>query len=138
MYPSSRPILHSCYRRSWPRRKATPHNRGGSAAGTAPAARRLRAPEASAHLGALLARIEDQLLHAPVQDFGDVDLVLVRTGDLVHPAELLELLAGLAEPAEHGALAVERDLVDAARISIRDERHLVLSGRDADRPRRAG
>src|SRR2546421_7872200 len=98
----------------------------------------LRPARASAHFDALLARIEDQLLHAPVQDFGDVDLVLVRTGDLVHPAELLELLAGLAEPAEHGALAVERDLVDAARISIRDERHLVLSGRDADRPRRAG
>src|SRR3954451_23852895 len=94
-----------------------------------------RAVRSASGPGALLARIDDQLLYAPVQDFGDVDLVLRRAGDLVDPAELLGLLARAAEPAEHGALAVERDLVDAAREGVGDIRHLVGAGGDADRPR---
>src|SRR5260221_8483455 len=51
----------------------------------------------------LLVRLEDQLLHAPVQQLGDVQQVFRGAGDLVDPAELLELLAGLAKPAEHFA-----------------------------------
>src|SRR5262245_30612420 len=78
--------------------------------------------------------LEQQLLDPPVEDFGDIDLVLRRAGDLVDPAELLELLARLTHPAEH--LAVERDLVDPAREGIGDEHYLVWSGRDADRPGR--
>ena len=57
--------------------------------------------------------LQQQLLHAPVQQLGDVQHVLRRAGDLVDPAELLELAARRADHAEH--LAVERQLVDAAR-----------------------
>src|SRR6476620_11548109 len=79
--------------------------------------------------------LDHQLLHAPGQDFGDVDFVLGRAGNLVHPTELFRLFARLAEPAEH--FAVEADLVDAAREGIRDECDLLRSRRDADRPWRA-
>ena len=36
-------------------------------------------------------------MHAPIQYFGDIELVFRRAGHLVNPAELLKLLAGLAE-----------------------------------------
>src|SRR5882672_7651391 len=80
-------------------------------------------------------RMEQQLLRAPVQELGDVELVLRRAGELVNPAELLERLARAAEPALH--LAVERELVDTARIRVRDVQHLVRRRGDAERPRRA-
>src|SRR5215470_19727973 len=85
-------------------------------------------------LGALVAT-NKELLHAPVQDLGDVDFILGRAGDLVDPAELLELLARLAHHAKH--LAVKRELVEAARESVGNEHDLVRAGRDADRPGRA-
>jgi hypothetical protein len=56
--------------------------------------------------------VEDEFLDAPVEEFGDVEGVFGGAGDLVDPAELLELFAGLAEDAEN--FAVERELVDAA------------------------
>src|ERR1700689_2857052 len=84
---------------------------------------------------ALLLRMQDQLLHAPIEDFGDVERVLVRAGDGMDPAELLELLAGAAEHAQN--LAVEAELVDAAGKSVGDIEHLVWRRRDAQRPRRA-
>jgi hypothetical protein len=37
----------------------------------------------------LVRRRENQLLHSPVQQFGDVEFVFGRAGDLVNPAELL-------------------------------------------------
>src|SRR5258706_6045870 len=37
-------------------------------------------------------RLELQLLHAPVEELRDVDLVLARARDLVNPAELLQLM----------------------------------------------
>ena len=40
-----------------------------------------------------LLRLQCQFLHAPVQQLGDVEHVLRRAGDLVDPAELLQLLA---------------------------------------------
>src|SRR5262249_56935712 len=80
-------------------------------------------------------RLDYELLHGPGQDLGDVDFVLGRAGNLVDPAELLELLARLAHPA--GDLAVERELVEPAREGVGDVHHLVWSRRDADRPRRA-
>src|SRR5262245_64263891 len=98
-----------------------------------PAARVTIDPLGSA-LGALIAA-DEQLLHAPVQDLGDVDFVLGRAGDLVDPAELLELLARLAQPTEH--LAVKRELVETAREGVGDVHHLVRAGRYADRPGRA-
>src|SRR5690348_12414495 len=58
-----------------------------------------------------LVRVKHQLLDAPVQHLGDVDLVLRRARDFVNPAELLELLSRLAEHAEHLAFKIE--LVDA-------------------------
>src|ERR1700722_19092117 len=61
-------------------------------------------------------RLQNQLLHAPVQELGDIQHVLRRTRHRVNPAELLQLLAGLAEHAQH--LAVEAELVDAARPGV--------------------
>ena len=60
----------------------------------------------------LALRLQNQLLHPPVQQLRGVDGVFRRTGQRVDPAELLQLLAGLPEHAEH--LAVEAELVDAA------------------------
>src|ERR1700690_4445030 len=57
-------------------------------------------------------RLQDQLLHAPVQQLRHVQHVLRWTRHRVDPAELFWLLAGLAEHAEH--LALEVKLVDAA------------------------
>ena len=76
-----------------------------------------RTAEADQSLFLSRLRLQDQLLHAPVQELADVEHVLRRAGDRVDPAELLQLLAGLAEHAEH--LAVERQLVDAARARRR-------------------
>src|SRR5262249_56532071 len=55
--------------------------------------------------------------------------------DFVNPPELLELLARLAEIAEH--LSIQAEFVDAAGIGIRAVEHLVRRGGDAERPRRA-
>src|SRR5215831_9928790 len=88
------------------------------------------------HCRLLLVRAQEELLHAPVQDLGDVDLVLRGTGDLVNPSELLGLLARAAEIAQH--LALQAELVHAPGIGIGAVEHLVRSWRDAERPRRAG
>ena len=60
--------------------------------------------------------MQNQLLHAPIQDFGDINFVLRRARDLVNPAELLQLVAHASEHADH--FAVQRQLVNAARISV--------------------
>src|SRR5580704_12894937 len=83
-----------------------------------------------------LLRMQDQLLHAPIENFGDVKRVLVRAGNLVNPPELLELLAGAAEHPED--LAVKRKLVDAAGEGVGDIKYLVRPRCDAERPWRAG
>src|SRR5579863_5279958 len=82
------------------------------------------------------ARMQDQLLHTPIEDFGDVEGILIRAGYAVHPAEFLELLAGTPEQPKH--LAVKRELVDAAWKGVRDVKHLVRGRGDAQGPRRAG
>jgi len=56
--------------------------------------------------------MQDQLLHAPVQNFRNVNLVFRWARDFMNPAELFRLAAGLAKYAEN--LAIERKLVDAA------------------------
>src|SRR5205085_501064 len=84
-------------------------------------------------------RLQRQLLHAPVQELGHVDLVLAGARDLVNPAELFCLMAGLAEISEH--LAVERQLVDASGIRVAAVEELLalrVRRRHADGPRRAG
>src|SRR5216683_1175489 len=73
--------------------------------------------------GCLLSRIENQLLDAPVEDFGNEQHVLGWARDFVNPAELLGLLAGFAEHAQH--LAIEGELVDAARMGVGTVEHLV-------------
>src|SRR5205085_4965675 len=78
---------------------------------------------------ARLASMQRQLLHSPVEKLRDIDLFLARTGDLVDPAELLRLLARFAQHTEH--LAVERELVDAARECVRAEEHLIRTRCDA-------
>ena len=57
--------------------------------------------------------MQKQLLHAPIQQFADVDFVFRRARDFVNPSELLELLAGLAQHADN--FSVQREFVDAAR-----------------------
>src|SRR5262249_45521641 len=105
---------------------------GWAAQGSAPAS---SAAARSRLTPSLLLRIEYQLLHPPVEQLGDVEQVLGRAGDLVDPAELLELLARLAEHAEH--LALERELVHPSGESVGCVEHLVRARRDAHRPRRA-
>src|SRR5713226_9063397 len=79
---------------------------------------------------------ENQFLDAPVQDFGDVELVLGGAGDFVNPAELSELLAGLAKDAEN--FSVESEFVDAAGKTVGAEEDLMRAGGDANGPGRAG
>ena len=43
--------------------------------------------------------VQDEFLDAPIQELGDVEDVFGGAGDLVDPAELLELFTGLAEDA---------------------------------------
>src|SRR6266566_1295108 len=80
--------------------------------------------------------LEDEFLNAPVEDFTDVEFVFRRAGHFVNPAELAELLAGLAEHAQD--FSVEAELIDAPGKCIGTIKHLVGSGRDANRPGRAG
>jgi hypothetical protein len=80
--------------------------------------------------------VQYELLHPPVQEFGDVEHVFRRAGHLVDPAELLQPLAGAAEDAQQFAL--QRQLVDAAGKRVGAVEDRLRSGRDADRPRRSG
>jgi len=50
--------------------------------------------------------MQQQLLYAPVQDFGDVDFVLGRAGDFMDPSELFRLASGLSKNTQN--LPVER------------------------------
>src|SRR5437016_2431672 len=61
----------------------------------------------------LFLRVQHQLLNAPVEQLRDVEHVLRGAGDLVDPAELLQLLAGFAEHAEQ--LSVQGQLEHPAR-----------------------
>ena len=85
------------------------------APGWAPA--RCRSPRESRGKGAGWRIAASFGMHAPVQQLGDVEHVLRRAGHRVDPAELFQLLAGLAEHAQH--LAVEAELVDAAGPGVR-------------------
>src|SRR5713101_1334294 len=85
---------------------------------------------------ALFLRVQHQLLHAPVEQLRDVEHVLRRAGDLVDPAELLQLLPGFA--AHDYDLSVKGQLEHPARERVGGVQHLFRSGRDAHRPRRAG
>src|SRR5467141_3858990 len=80
--------------------------------------------------------MQDELLHAPVQQFANVDFVFRWARNFVNPAKFLELFPGLAEHAED--FSVQADLVHAARKSIRSVEHLVRRGRNAHRPGRTG
>src|SRR5689334_4223251 len=57
-------------------------------------------------------RVQDDVLHAPRGDLRDPQVVVVAAVHAVNRRELLHLLAGLAELAEHRA--VELHLVDLA------------------------
>ena len=61
--------------------------------------------------------MQDEFLHPPVQQFGDVNRVFRGARDFVNPAEFFEFLAGAAEPTQD--FSVQAELVDAARESIR-------------------
>src|SRR6266536_2880827 len=88
-----------------------------------------------------LSRVQSELLHTPVRDLADEQLVFVAAIDLMHRPELLQLLAGLAEFAED--FPVKLHLVDLACVieiarAVRVRAIEVLMGarRNADRPRR--
>jgi len=70
------------------------------------------------------ALMQDQLLHAPIEQLGDVEQFSDgrRFRD---PAELLELFSGLAQYAEH--LAVQAELVDRP-VGVGREQHLIGPG----------
>src|SRR6266852_3020757 len=84
----------------------------------------------------LISWFENYFLDATVQNFGDIEFVFGGAGDFVSPAELSDLLAGFAEDAEN--FSVEREFVDAAGESVGGVEHLILPGRDANGPGRAG
>src|SRR5712691_12626291 len=79
--------------------------------------------------------LEDEFLHAPVEDFTDVAFVFRGAGNFVNPTELAELLAGLAEHAQD--ISVEAELINAPGKCVGTIEHLVGSGRDANGPGRA-
>src|SRR5258708_7229748 len=79
--------------------------------------------------------MQRELLQSPVQKLSHVDLILRRAGYFVYPSELLRLLARLPHDAQY--LAIECELVEAARIRVRGVQHLIGPGRYADRPWRA-
>src|SRR6185436_20211042 len=83
-----------------------------------------------------LLRMEDQFLHAPIHDLGDIKFVFRRTGDFVNPAELLWLFAGAAQNAEN--LSIESQLIKPARKRVGGVQHLIGAGRDAYGPGCAG
>jgi hypothetical protein len=58
--------------------------------------RRAGRVECTASLPKPLLRMQDEFLHAPVEELADVQRVLGGTRDLVDPTELLELLARFA------------------------------------------
>src|SRR2546422_2837100 len=84
----------------------------------------------------LMAWFEDEFLDAPIQEFGDVELVCGGAGDFVNPAELAKLHAGFAEGAEE--FPVEREFVDAAGESVGGVENLTWSWRNANGPWGAG
>ena len=61
-------------------------------------------------------RMQNQLLHAPVVEVGDIQFVLRRTSHGVQPTELPEFPPADAEHAHY--LSVERQLIHAARIGV--------------------
>src|SRR5256886_2929931 len=85
---------------------------------------------------ALTSWFENEFLDAPVQEFGDVQLVRGGTSNFVNPSELAGLFAGFAEDAEDSS--IKRKFVDAAGKSVGSIEDLIWSGRDAESPGRAG
>ena len=79
--------------------------------------------------------MQDQLLHAPIDDLGYDQGVLRGTCQGVNPPECLHLLAGLAEHSEQ--LTVQAEFVDAPRERIGGIKHLMRRRRNADNPRGA-
>src|ERR1700730_146293 len=77
-----------------------------------------------------------EFLNSPIQELRDIKNILGRARNLVNPSKLLELLAGFAEHAED--FSVEGELIDAPWVRVRGVQRLTRTGRDANRPRRAG
>ena len=94
---------------------------------------RVPSPEVSGDNG-LLPRLSGALRHefldAPVDQLPDVDFVLRRARNRVDPSELAEVASRAAVDAQD--LAVERDLVDAARVQVAHEQHRVGARRHAE------
>src|SRR5437867_13126688 len=76
--------------------------------------------------------MQDQLLHTPIHDLSNVELVSRGALDFVNPAELPGLPAGTAEDAKN--LSVQRQLVQAAGERVGSIQHLIRTGRDTDGP----
>src|SRR5439155_16832220 len=80
-----------------------------------------------------LAGSQNKLLHPPIQDFADVELVFRRTRDLMNPPKLFELLAGFAKQAQD--FSIQAELVDPAGKSVGAVQVLMRRRRNTNRPR---
>src|SRR5438552_6597547 len=92
-----------------------------------------RLPAPAAIVASVRLRLEQQLLHAPVRGFGDVDFILRRAGELVTAGKFLEVASRPADHAQH--LALERQLEDAAgdgRLAEKEHLVRVCAGRNAE------
>ena len=74
-------------------------------------------------LSRLLDRLQNQLLHPPIQQLGDVEFILRRAGDFVDPSELLELLARLVQ---YPALAHMTYVIGSVHLDLKSIRIIEL------------
>ncbi len=77
----------------------------------------------SGTLSRLLERLQDQLLHPPIQQLGDVEFIHRQAGDFVDPSELLELLARLVQ---YPALAHMTYVIGSVHLDLKSIRIIEL------------
>jgi hypothetical protein len=82
-----------------------------------------------------MARFQDQLLYTPIQYLAYVKLVFRRTGDLVYPPKLIELLTGFSEHAQD--FSFEAELINSAGKTIGAVKDLTRRRRNTYSPGRA-
>jgi hypothetical protein len=111
-------------------RRASEAFRGGQEIGSPAEAGTLTAGKN--HSQGSVDRLDNQLLHPPIQQFTDIQDIFRWTGDLVDPAELFQLLAGGTEYAQDFSLQTQ--LVNSPGIGVRAVKHLVWGWCNAYRP----
>src|SRR5882724_5127097 len=79
---------------------------------------------------------QNELLHTPIQNLGNVQFVFRRTSNLMNPTKLSQLFPGFAQHTQH--FAIQTQFVNAARKSVRAVQHLMGRRRNANSPWRSG